>query len=154
VRYSEENRRDPPELTAKVLEALHAHDWPGNVRELENCIERAVVLSEGRPLTPGLLAPPSKRPRAAGGGTRGRDLHGLIEQLVRLGVQTLPEGTLHRGIVRGVERELIEQVLKIHKDVQVKAAKQLGINRNTLFKKVGEFNKPEDGQAPSGDGAE
>src|SRR5437870_3160027 len=39
-RYSEENRRDPPELTSEVLDALMAYDWPGNVRELENYIER------------------------------------------------------------------------------------------------------------------
>src|SRR3974390_1708401 len=45
LRYSEENRRDAPELSAALEKALLAHDWPGNVRELENCMERAVVLS-------------------------------------------------------------------------------------------------------------
>src|SRR5262249_50705996 len=54
-RYSEENKRDPPELTKEVLEVLLAHDWPGNVRELENYMERCVVLSQGRPLTPDLV---------------------------------------------------------------------------------------------------
>src|SRR5208282_5834756 len=47
-RYSEENRRDPPELTPAVLETLEEYDWPGNVRELENYMERAVVLADGR----------------------------------------------------------------------------------------------------------
>src|SRR5262245_42749260 len=38
-RYSEENRRDPPPLTPRMLDALMRHDWPGNVRELENYVE-------------------------------------------------------------------------------------------------------------------
>jgi DNA-binding NtrC family response regulator len=147
-RYSEENRRDPPELTPDVLKVLEAHDWPGNVRELENCIERAVVLSEGKALTAAMLAPPSKRPRGLPAAkTKGMDVAGLIQQLVRLGIQTLPEGTLEKQIVGGVERELIEQVLQQCDNIQVKAAARLGINRNTLHKKLSEYNKPGDGSA-------
>ncbi len=52
ARYAEENRRDPPELTAALEKMLLGYDWPGNVRELENCMERAVVLSNGRAITP------------------------------------------------------------------------------------------------------
>jgi transcriptional regulator with GAF, ATPase, and Fis domain len=147
-RYSEENRRDPPELTSDVLKVLESQDWPGNVRQLENCIERAVVLAEGRALTPALLAPPDKRRRGAPCAKSGSlDVPELIQQLVRLGIQKLPEGTLESQIVGGVERELIEQVLKMHHDVQVKAAKHLGINRNTLHKKLSEYSKPADGVA-------
>src|SRR5437870_4762678 len=40
--YSEENRRDPPDLPQDVLQVLLDYDWPGNVRQLENYIERAV----------------------------------------------------------------------------------------------------------------
>ncbi len=150
-RYSEENRRDTPELRPEVLKTLLAHDWPGNVRELENYVERAVVLSDGRPLTPELVAP-RQRPRQAGSSRgRGQDLQGLIQQLVRAGIQTLPEGTLERRIVGGVERELIEQVLQLCDNVQVKAAARLGINRNTLHKKVSEYSRPEDdGAQPAG----
>src|SRR5215467_12149190 len=49
-RYSEENRRESPEITTEVMKALLAYDWPGNVRELENCMERAVVLCQGETL--------------------------------------------------------------------------------------------------------
>src|SRR3989441_11720382 len=45
--YSEENRRETPELPADVLKVLLEYDWPGNVRELENYVERAVVLANG-----------------------------------------------------------------------------------------------------------
>src|SRR5262245_10187050 len=57
-RYSDENRRDTPELSERMLQALLDHDWPGNVRELENYMERLVVLSHGGPLTPDLAGPP------------------------------------------------------------------------------------------------
>src|SRR5207237_9663722 len=56
-RYCEENCRETPELLRAVLDVLLAHDWPGNVRELENCMERAVVLSNGACMTPGLVRP-------------------------------------------------------------------------------------------------
>ncbi len=55
-RYCEENRRDAPVLSDEVMKVLLSYEWPGNVRELENCIERAVVLSNGKSLTPDLLA--------------------------------------------------------------------------------------------------
>lgn len=143
-RYSEENRRDPPDLPDGVLRTLLAHDWPGNVRELENCIERAVVLCEGRPLTAELLAPPGRSGRRpAPMRAKANDLHSLIQNLVRIGIQTLPadEGKLHEHLVDGVERELIEQVLQLCDNVQVKAAARLGINRNTLHQKVSKFHK-------------
>ncbi len=142
--YSEENRRDPPQLPRAVIEMLLNHDWPGNVRELENYIERAVVLSHGRELIPEVIGPPGrdgrrwKPPRGAG---RGGDLQTLIQQLVRTGIQTISpdQGDLYDRLVHGVERELIEQVLIDCDDVHVKAAARLGINRNTLHKKVTYF---------------
>jgi two-component system response regulator AtoC len=143
-RQSEENRIDAPEMAAEFIKMLQGHDWPGNVRELENYIARAVVLSRGKPLTPDLLAAPGRtkvkrwKPLKA----RGGDLQSLIQQLVRLGIQTLPEGTLNERVVGAVERELIEQVLAQCDDVQVTAARKLGINRNTLHKKVSVFNAP------------
>src|SRR5712671_3358302 len=57
-RYGDENRRETPELTDRMMQALLDHDWPGNVRELENYMERLIVLSDGRPLTPELAGPP------------------------------------------------------------------------------------------------
>jgi transcriptional regulator with GAF, ATPase, and Fis domain len=145
-RYCEENRRDTPDLPVEVLKALMAHDWPGNVRELENCIERAVVLANGEGLTPELLTPPGHgqaRPRS--GKARANDLPGLIEHLVRTGIKSIPaeDGNLHRRLVEGVERELIAQVLLLCDNVQVKAAARLGINRNTLHKKVSELVRPD-----------
>jgi two-component system response regulator AtoC len=141
-RHSEEHGRDPPELSADILRMLDQHDWPGNVRELENYMERAVVLSRGQKLTADLLAPPGRVERpwsAPRSRSRGDDdLPTLIERVVRLGIQTLPDDLWER-LVPAVERKLIEQVLKECNDVQVKAALRLGINRNTLANKVASY---------------
>src|SRR5262249_17664775 len=148
-RHAEEQRCDAPELTAEMIRVLQAHDWPGNVRELENYMERAVILAAGGSLTPELLGRPGRserrwRPIKA----RGSDLRALIQQVVRLGIQTLPDATLHERIVGGIERELIEQVLMQCGNVQVTAAKRLGINRNTLHKKVETYERQDQKPLP------
>ena len=67
---------------------------------------------------------------------------GLIQQLVRLGVQAPPAGKkLHDFLVGGLERALIEHVIRVCNGVKVKAADHLGINRNTLHKKLEEYEK-------------
>jgi transcriptional regulator with PAS, ATPase and Fis domain len=139
-RHSEENHRDTPELTAAFVRMLQAHDWPGNVRELENYMARALVLADSQALTPDRVAPPGRverRWRALP--ARGGDLMTLIRQLVRVGIDSLPEGALNKRIVEAVERELIEEVLRQCNGVQVTAARRLGVNRNTLHKKVGDY---------------
>jgi DNA-binding NtrC family response regulator len=139
-KYCEENRRDPPEVPAAILERMQQHAWPGNVRELENYVERAVVLSHGGPFQFEHMVPGQERRMRA---TRGKpaDVDGMIANLVRVALAKLPpdEGRLHDRLVRGVERELLEQVLPLCDNVLVKAAARLGINRNTLHKKITEL---------------
>jgi DNA-binding NtrC family response regulator len=152
TRYSEENKREAPELTAQAMRALAEYDWPGNVRELENCVERAVILSGGRDLTAEMLTPQRRVERPVRTAPpRGDDLRSLIQHLVRSGIQNghPKAGDLYQKLVGGVERELIEQVLRICNNVQVKAAERLGINRNTLHKKLSEY---EEGRAPADEG--
>jgi two-component system response regulator AtoC len=142
-RYSEENRRDTPELGEEVLEALEDYDWPGNVRELENYMERSVVLADGQPLTPELLRLPQHgERRLRPPGVRPGDVSSQIQTLVRTGIQALPEeeGGLYERLVGGLERELVEQVMQLYDHIQVKAAARLGINRNTLHKKLAELS--------------
>src|SRR5438128_8917499 len=88
-KYSEENRRDPPDVTPEAYKALQAYDWPGNVRELENTVERAVVLSDGSALTSEMFLPPGRDRRWRPARSRGGDLPALIEQLVRTGIQSV-----------------------------------------------------------------
>ena len=105
-RYAEANRREVPEMTPEVVEMLRSHDWPGNVRELENTIERMIVLSPGRTFASELI-PRLGKPRYSLRSSRPKtdDIPGMIQQIVRLGIQTLPPGKrLYDSLVGGLER--------------------------------------------------
>lgn len=142
------NRVAVPEIHQGLMDRLLAYDWPGNVRELENYLARVVVLSGGKSTTADDIAPPGHPPRRflsskTKGFRNSGDVPGLIRQLVRAGIQKFPDGMLHERIVGSVERELLEQVLEECEQVQVKAAGRLGINRNTLHKKVSDYARPD-----------
>jgi DNA-binding NtrC family response regulator len=140
--YNEENYRHVPYITPQAMQALQDYSWPGNVRELQNYIERAVVLAPGDELTPDLLpeAVLGGRPRRIGR-SRNVDLETLASELIQQGVETAGPSAenLYAAIVNRVERELIVQVMAVCEGVQIKAAERLGINRNTLHKKLKEY---------------
>jgi DNA-binding NtrC family response regulator len=145
-RYGEVNKCPVPELTPIVLDALKTHDWPGNVRELENTLERLTVFADGGPITSDMLRFGRARPVIRGPRGAPADVPSLINALVRAGMHAprAEDTTLHKFLVDGVERELIEAVLRESGDNQVKAAQRLGINRNTLHKKREEYRKADD----------
>ena len=139
--YNEANERYVVHIHPMAMQALQDYAWPGNVRELQNYVERAVVMADDDELTTALLpeavagVKPAKtfRPKTV-------DLETLSSELVEMGIHSAgprPEA-LHGKIVDRVERELIAQVMARCDNVQVKAAKMLGINRNTLRKKLKE----------------
>ena len=141
-RYADQNRREVRRVHPEAMRLLRDHDWPGNVRELQNYVERAVILGSGPELTvehlpPQLRGESAPRPIRA----RGGDMNALTTELVRQGVRAAgpTANDLHNRIVGQVERELIQQVLASCERVQIKAAARLGINRNTLHKKLAEF---------------
>jgi DNA-binding NtrC family response regulator len=150
-RYAEQNRRDVRRVHPEAMRLLRDHDWPGNVRELQNYVERAVILGQGHELTVEHL-PPQLRGVAAPRPirSRGGDLTAMTAELVRQGVRAAgPHANdLHKRIVDQVERELIQQVLHSCERVQIKAAARLGINRNTLHKKLAQYRL--DGDEPGG----
>jgi transcriptional regulator with PAS, ATPase and Fis domain len=141
--YNEENDRYVSHIEPKALQALQNYHWPGNVRELQNYVERAVVMATGDELTCDLLPEnvlngPKARPTTR---SRGADLESLTFELVQQGLAMAgpQEDNLHAKVVNRVERELIAQVMASCDSVQTKAASKLGINRNTLHKKLKEY---------------
>jgi DNA-binding NtrC family response regulator len=140
--YNEENDRYVVHIQREALEALQEYDWPGNVRELQNYVERAVVMATGDELALDLLpdtVTSGRRPRSLR--LRSADLESLTYELVQQGLSTAgpQEDSLHTKIVNRVEREVIAQVMAACDNVQIKAAARLGINRNTLHKKLKEY---------------
>jgi len=141
--YNEVNDRYVTHIAGDAMQAMEEYHWPGNVRELQNYIERAVVLADRDELSLDLL-PDSIR--FSGNMTRrkerGGDLETLSYEVVQEGLATANrnEDNLYLKIVSRVERELIAQVMADCDHVQIKAAGRLGINRNTLHKKLKEYN--------------
>lgn len=141
--YSETNERFVVHIQPAAIEALQDYHWPGNVRELQNYIERSVVMADTDELTVDLL------PEVVRGGgqkrpsiLRGADLETLTYEVVQTGLTTSGKDAdnLYGKILNPVERELIEQVMQSCNNVQTKAAAKLGINRNTLHKKLKEYD--------------
>ena len=134
-RYAAELGTQARYVSERTLEHLAAHDWPGNVRELENAIKRALVLAPHEVLAPEDFAflRGAPGPEAAGGS---------LEEQVRDEVRAqlaADEEDLHRKLLERVERPLLEAVLAHTGGNQLRAAAVLGINRNTLRKKISEL---------------
>jgi DNA-binding NtrC family response regulator len=146
--YNRENGRRVVHLKAEAAEALARYHWPGNVRELQNVVERCVVMAPGDEITLDILPPTIRGDRTAAPSLPGRggDLDGLARELVEQGLATAAadDDTLFDRVVSRVERELIAQMLAACGGVQLKAAARLGINRNTLRKKLLEHGLDDD----------
>lgn len=142
-RYAALNNRPVPRVPDEVLNVLKNYAWPGNVRELQNNVERAIVLCSSDELTLDVFPPhvrglaPIRLGRAKAG-----TLESLCAELVTLGVTEAGEDSadVHERVVSLVERELILQILRSCQGVQTKAATRLGINRNTLHKKIEDYH--------------
>lgn len=143
--YNEGNDRYVTHIDPAALEALQDYHWPGNVRELQNIVEHAVVMATGDELTPdvlpGVVRGEADPTLASASGTAKLDFESLAEHLVVEGLSHADEKSddLHSRIVDRVEREVIAQVLDQCQGVQIKAASRLGINRNTLHKKIKDY---------------
>ncbi len=146
-KYAAANNRPAPKLASDVISMLQTYAWPGNVRELQNYIERATVLCVGDTLTLDLFPPhvrglaPIRLSRSRSGG-----IATLCSELVTLGLLDAGEEAqdVHERVVSRIERELILQVLKTCQGTQTRAAARLGINRNTLHKKISDYGLESD----------
>ncbi|MEM1353374.1 MAG: sigma 54-interacting transcriptional regulator [Planctomycetota bacterium] len=138
-RYNQENARSVNKISRDVMNVLLRYPWPGNVRELENAIERAVVLSTSDQLTLDLL-PLQVRLFAeqTRGDTTDESIEALCSKLAEHAVKQLQvyDGQVYEMVVGEVERRLIGEALNYCGGVKLRAADFLGINRNTLNKKV------------------
>jgi transcriptional regulator with PAS, ATPase and Fis domain len=140
--YNQANNGLLTSIHPDAMHALQEYNWPGNVRELQNYIERAVVMADGEELNLDLLPEVFSGGREQSATTfKGADNGSLIEEFVHNGIASANGDAedLHARIVDPVERELIVQVMRSCKQVRIQAAKRLGINRNTLKKKLEVF---------------
>ncbi len=141
--YARANDLETPTITDAAFKTMRSYQWPGNVRELQNYVERAIVLSTS-PTIDAELLPPHVRGLAPVriGRHRVSDIESMCSDLVTRGMIEAGDDAndIHDKVVSMVERELILQVLKVCQGVQTKAAGRLGINRNTLHKKIEDYS--------------
>jgi two-component system nitrogen regulation response regulator GlnG len=127
--------------TAMAL--LAAHSWPGNVRELENVLLRAASLAPNRVLVPEDL-PLGRRAGGSDVDSQAAQLPmaDLVAAKVRQHLHELGEAgvrDLHAKFIAMIEKPLFESVLEGTGGNQLRAAEVLGINRNTLRKKITDY---------------
>lgn len=111
-RFAEEHRRGTMTLLPDAIDAIEGYPWPGNVRELENCIKRAVIMSDGVVI-------------------KGADLSLLVES--RNDILNL------RQVRDEAERKAVTRVLGRVNGNLSKAAEMLGISRPTLYELLDRF---------------
>lgn len=134
-RFQEEMGIEPMTLSPKAVEAIKAYLWPGNVRELENILRRAVILSPNPVLSPDDLALPQKKQNKE---SLEDIVYNRLEGFIN-NIDVKGKHELYATVVPFMERPLIRLVLKKTGGNQVKTAELLGINRNTLRKKIKEL---------------
>jgi DNA-binding NtrC family response regulator len=126
-------------VAPEALDRLVGHDWPGNVRELENVIQRAMVMATSGVILPEHL--PIGPVSAAASVAVDASLEEIIERKLLECVRGLREhasANLYDLMIGLVEKPLLRAVLRETSGNQVRAAQILGINRNTLRKKLTE----------------
>ncbi len=132
-----------PLLGPDALGALRRYPWPGNVRELRNLVERAVLLSQGEPITPATLALPGVAAgiitATAPNTLMGLPVHGASRSNAMLGGDWLELN------LADAERLLIEHALKVTAGNISEAARRLGVTRMTLRYRMNKYRLAGDG---------
>jgi two-component system, NtrC family, nitrogen regulation response regulator GlnG len=130
-------------VSAESLKVLEEHGWPGNVRELENALIRAAVLSPGAVLFPKDFtfhnARPGEPPAAVDHLSLEEIIHHKLEDYFAR-TRGVDVDNLYSLVIERVERPLIELTLRKTGGNQIRASEILGINRNTLRKKISELH--------------
>jgi two-component system response regulator AtoC len=149
-RFREDMGRNVQSISREAIEQLVDYSWLGNVRELENLLKRAVVLAKGDTLTAKDIfsAPLDLQEQQAA-----EDVQEKIKGHLRAIFRLLKETSMDLDLLRLMERQLISGALQEAQGNQSRAARILGINRNTLRNKMVSYGLTKDptGRADEGD---
>ena len=136
-------------LDSSALDRLRQHRWPGNVRELENLMRRLAALYPQETINDEViraeLADPGASDPAPTNGTP-EPLAAAVERHIRQFLAAsrdgMPMRDIYDQVIAEVERPLIQMTLSATRGNQIKAAAMLGLNRNTLRKKIRDLDIP------------
>jgi DNA-binding NtrC family response regulator len=113
--YAERNHKPRPDFDPATFKKLREHSWPGNIRELQHAVERAVILSEGPVLLPQDFT------------------FSAMEAAAAAAAPVFNEGPLQ---LNEVEKNTILRVIERNNGNITKAAKELGITRTALYRRL------------------
>jgi two-component system nitrogen regulation response regulator GlnG len=143
LRKAEEEGLPAKHLDAEALDILRHHRWPGNVRELENLIRRLAVLHSGDTIPATAVSAELKEPVRSSSADEGEEPVSLSAAVERHLTKyfsghgdRLPPPGLYDRILQEIERPLLSICLAATRGNQIRAAHLLGLNRNTLRKKI------------------
>jgi len=136
-------------IDAAAFDAMKRYRWPGNVRELENLVRRLVALYTDRVIGAQIVENELREAAPEGKQNSEEDdghLNVVVERYLtkhfaEYGGRLPPTG-LYDRVLREVERPLISLCLAATRGNQIKAAELLGLNRNTLRKKIRDLDIP------------
>ncbi len=137
-------------LDEGALDALQRHRWPGNVRELENLMRRLAALTPQETITADIITAELRERPEDGGGPGPDGSAPSLGQAIELHIRALlagsadgaPSRDVYDQVIAEVERPLIRMTLAATRGNQIKAAEMLGLNRNTLRKKIKDLDIP------------
>ncbi|MEE9140328.1 MAG: nitrogen regulation protein NR(I) [Alphaproteobacteria bacterium] len=134
-------------LDSAAMERLKGYRWPGNVRELENLVRRLAALYSHELIGTDVIeaeltdtVPPVGAADALEPASLGATVEHLLRAYFKAHKDTLPAAGLYGRVLKEVERPLISLTLETTRGNQIKAARLLGVNRNTLRKKIRELD--------------
>ncbi|MEE8556857.1 MAG: sigma-54 dependent transcriptional regulator [Myxococcota bacterium] len=124
--------------TAGAMQTLVERPWPGNVREVENVVKRALAFASGEVITEEDIRTVTHSVGGSGGNWTDLARGELMRMLDDPG--SVPERGAYWGLVEQLERAILQGALERAEGNQLHAARLLGINRNTLRKKLAELD--------------
>ncbi|MEL7544178.1 MAG: nitrogen regulation protein NR(I) [Pseudomonadota bacterium] len=146
LRHGRESGMPDRMFDAQAIEALAAHTWPGNVRELENVVQRLAALSPHDTITRDAVmaefssvAAPDVMASGGDNATLGEFTESYLDHYFAGFAGSLPPAGLYQRVLHEVEVPMITAALTATRGNQIKAAELLGLNRNTLRKKIREL---------------
>ena len=139
--YSRKYRKNVKQFSPQAIKLAKEYPWPGNVRALRHAIERAVILSEGAmfeaadlQLNSPLAKPPSTVPVI--GTDPSLSTAAENEQASHSAIQTHENEDLH---LERMDKRMVEMALKKHQYNISKAAKELGLTRTSLYRRMEKY---------------